>query len=69
MIAVTIPREPNDPLNQEYTLNYRGVNIMIEGIFLNYERGIGLSGKSGTLNSVLAIEASRWDPKPLCRGP
>ena len=24
-----LPREPNDPLNKEYALNYRGLSIMI----------------------------------------
>ena len=30
-----LPREPNTPFLKEWTLNYRGLYVMIQGIFLN----------------------------------
>ena len=34
-VSLEVPRDPNTPLVKEYTLNYRGLNIMIEGTFLD----------------------------------
>ena len=54
-MTVAQPRDPNTPLIKEYTLNSRGLNIMILR-YIPYLRGIGFSGKKTSFGAVRRVK-------------
>ena len=55
------------PLNKEYTLNYRGLNIMIQGIFLNYGVLSSLGSLNGRVTTDTVFQPCHLEPHELCK--